>query len=472
MEVCGFGYKVVCAEEPKHTKPAVIYRGEDAAAKLIECLLKEQEEIESILSTVQPMHLSDEKTMKAWEATNCCICKKEFTLYDKLYSRIVFHHCHVSARFIGLAHSSPCNLNCKQAKHTCVIFHNLKNFDAHIICQNIGKFKAYNLRCIAQNTERYVSFSLGNLRFIDSFQFLPFSLEALVDNLSNDGMNAFPHFLDEFDIGEANVKLLLRKGVYPYDHMDSEDRFKETSLPGKEAFFSNIKREGISDEDHAHAREVFETFSIKNLGEYHDLYLKTDVILLCDVFEQFRNTCMKQYELDPCHFYTSPGLSWSACLKKSGVSLELLKDIDQILFIERGIRGGYSTISNRYKEANSPYLNAYDSCKPTSSLQYLDMNNLYGYAMIQKLPIGSFRFLSPAEIRKFNIHSIAKDGDMGYILDVSLKYPERLHDLHNDYPLAPERTVIKDEMLSPYAQSLIKNCIIKRRMKIYQTGGK
>ena len=180
------------------------------------------------------------------------------------------------------------------------------------------------------------------------------------------------------------------------------------------------------------------------------------MILLCDVFEAFRNVSLNIYGIDPAHCYTSPSLSWLSCLKMTKASLELMTDIDQILFIEKGIRGGISQISNKYKCANNPLIENYDSSKPTNFLQYLDMNNLYGYAMIQKLPIGSFRFLSNMEIHNFDIRSVSTDAEIGFILEVSLDYPKSLHNSHNDYPLAPELEFVSDEQLSPYAKQLWK----------------
>ena len=182
------------------------------------------------------------------------------------------------------------------------------------MCQSLGLFKEDDIQCIPQTIERYISFSLGKLRFIDSFQLLTSSLETLVDDLATEGDDAFTYVWKEFP--QERSKLLLRKGVYPYDYMDSEDRFDETNLPPPpiEAFYSEIKREGISDSDYEHATSVFQIFGLKNLGEYHDLYHKTDVILLCDVFENFRTMCLRKYGLDACHFYSSPGLSWSVCL--------------------------------------------------------------------------------------------------------------------------------------------------------------
>lgn len=453
LEVCGFGYKVVCEDE-RYTKPAAIYRGNDAGRRLIECLLREEEEIRDILSNIEPMDITEEHEDLIEMATECCLCKKVFTNYDKTYGRIVRHHNHLTGKIIGAA-CNNCNLKCKQATFVPVLFHNLKYFDAHIVCQNLNHFKNHKLQCIAQNTEHYVSFSLGGLRFIDSFQFLPSSLETLVDNLAQDGLQAFPHLQNETESREE-AQLLLRKGVYPYEYMDSFEKFDESELPPQEQFFSTIKKEHVSDEDYEHAQTVFKTFAMSSLGEYHDLYLKTDIVLLCDVFEAFRNLCLKQYELDPCHFYTSPGLSWSACLKMTGVRLELLTDIDKILMVESGIRGGISQISNRYEKANNPYVADYDETKPRTWIQYLDANNLYGWAMVQKLPVSDFAFMNKEDVEGFDVMSVPENGETGWILEVSLGYPKRLHNTHNSLPLAAVRRVISDEELSPYAQHLLR----------------
>lgn len=196
----------------------------------------------------------------------------------------------------------------------------------------------------------------------------------------------------------------------PYEYMNEWDKFEEVQLPSREAFFSSVKHEHISEEDYAHAQHVFKSCRLSNLWDYHDPYLKTDVLLLADIFENFQNISLECYDLDPCHFYTSPGLSWQAMLKKTGVTLELLTDIDQILFIERGIRGGISQISNRYAIANNLYLDEYDPSKETSYLAYYDVKNLYGYSMSQKLPTGFFRFLEKEEIESFHVQNIPEDG--------------------------------------------------------------
>ena len=146
--------------------------------------------------------------------------------------------------------------------------------------------------------------------------------------------------------------------------MSSWDRFNETSLPSKGAFCSNLYMSGVGDKEYEHAHNVRKEFKIRNMGEYHDLYLITDTILLANVFESFRSVCMENYGLDPAHFYTAPGLAWRAWLKKTGVKLELLLGPDMLMF-ERGIRGGITQSVHRWAAANNPYMNEYDSNKPT-----------------------------------------------------------------------------------------------------------
>ena len=186
--------------------------------------------------------------------------------------------------------------------------------------------------------------------------------------------------------------MLLRKGNYSYEYVDSWEKFNETSLPDKKAFYSELNKEGITDEDYAHAQKVWKVFEIKNLGEYHDLYVQSDTLLLADVFENFRDKCIEIYELDPAHFLSAPGLAWQACLKKTGVELELLRDINMLLMIEAGIRGGMCQAVHKYAKANNKYMKNYDKNIESSCLMYLDANNLYGWAMSQKLPVNGFKF--------------------------------------------------------------------------------
>ena len=185
--------------------------------------------------------------------------------------------------------------------------------------------------------------------------------------------------------------LLLRKGVYPYEYMDTWERFDERLLPSKESFYSNLNMENIDDIDYRHGNNVFKRFKLKNLGEYHDLYVQSDTLLLADVFENFRNTCLKVHELDPAHFLLLPGLAWQACLKKTNVKLELLTDYNMLLMVEEGIRGGICHAIHRYAKANNRYMENYNKNEESLYIQYLDANNLYGWAMSQKLPVNNFK---------------------------------------------------------------------------------
>ena len=207
-----------------------------------------------------------------------------------------------------------------------------------------GKENQMNINAIPNNMEKYMAFMLGkHLTFIDSFQFMGSSLEKLVSNLPKE---AFKYTTQKFN--GKKLDLMAQKGVYRYDFMDSFEKFNETELPTKEDFYSVLNNEHISDDDYQHAQTVWDTFNLKYMGEYHDLYLKSDVLLLVDVFENFRKTCLEYYKLDPCHYFTSPGLSWDAMLKMTDIKLELMVDIDMFQFIEKGMRGGVSYIANRY----------------------------------------------------------------------------------------------------------------------------
>ena len=175
-----------------------------------------------------------------------------------------------------------------------------------------------------------------------------------------------------------NFVLLLRKGVYPYEYMDSWERFDETSLRDKEAFRSELNLGDVTDEDYVHGQKVWGGFEVKNLGEYHNLYVQSDTLLLAHVFENFRNKCIEIYELDPAHFLSAPGLAWQACLKMTKVELQLLTDIDMPLMIEKGARGGICQAIHRYAKANNKYMKNYDKNTTSSYLIYLVANSLYG----------------------------------------------------------------------------------------------
>ena len=468
----GFCYKIV----GQNIKRCVLFRAkenEDVSRKFVEMLEEDIKKIFQQFNYSKKMVISPQEQKDFLNAEFCWICQKKFKKDEKK----VRDHDHFTGKFRGAAHNK-CNLQFKKPQFTPVIFHNLFGYDAHLFVKNLGVSEG-NIKCIPNNEEKYISFSKEivvdswekdgktfdvkhEIRFLDSFKFMASSLAGLVDNLARSGMEKFQNLKKEF---KENFELLTQKGVYPYDYMNCLAKFSETQLPIKEDFYSKLNDCNITDKEYKHAQDIWEKFKIRNLGEYHDLYLKTDVLLLADVFEEFRNICLENYNLDPAWYYTSPGLSWDALLKHSKVNLELLTDPDMLLMFEKGIRGGISMISNRHGRANNKYMKEkFDSSQPSKFVPYLDANNLYGWAMMKPLPVGDFHWMTGDELWNWR--------EFPCVLEVDLEYPEELHESHNDYPLAPERIKInKVEKLIPTLLKKEKYVLHRENLKLYLSLG-
>ena len=383
----------------------------------------------------------------------------------------------------------------KIPKEIPVVFHNGSTYDYHFIIKELAKEFEGNFECLDENTEKYITFSVPTkkkidnkdleitykIKFIDSYRFMSSSLSKLVDNLSEGIHNnkcsdcesnldyikikinrklllecfnchvyykkkfnkkLIKKFKNTYSLCNSDLNkfiLLLRKGIYPYEYMDSWERFNKTSLPSKKEFYSNVNMEDIDDIDYRHGNNVFNKFELENLGDYGDLYVQSDTLLLADVCENFRDMCLKEYELDPAHFVLLPGLAWQACLKKTNIELELLTDYDMLLMVEKGIRGGICHSIHRYAKANNKYMQNYNNNEEPSYIQYLDGNNFYGWLISKKLPVNGFKWLDTSETsNKINedfIKNYDENNDKGYILEVDVKYPKRLHELHSDLPV-------------------------------------
>ena len=460
---CGYGYKLVCHYNDEFSKPVQVFRGENAVYNFMEKMIEEVEWCKSIIKKHfnKPLVMTEENKLDFESAKYCHICKNRYSEEDIC----VRDHCHITGNYRGSAHQD-CNLKLRLSPTNIqipVFFHNLRGYDSHFIMQQIGEIAKkhvyknkkgeecqMDINCIPNNMEKYMSFMLGkHLLFLDSFQFMSSSLDNLTKNLPDD---AFIFTQQEFTGEQFN--LMKQKGTYPYDYMDSFQKFNDTQLPIKKDFFSILYNQHITHEQYDHAQTVWNTFNLKTMGDYHDLYLKSDTLLLADIFENFRKTCLQYYKLDPCHYFSSPGLSWDAMLKMTKIKLELITDIDMFQFIEKGLRGGVSYIANRFSEANNKYMENFDENKPSKYIMYLDANNLYGWAMSQYLPTGNFKWLTKEQINKTNLANYSEEHDEGLLLEVDLDYPQELHDLHNDFPLAPEKLKVNKNMLSEYCQKI------------------
>ena len=313
----------------------------------------------------------------------------------------------------------------------------MRGYGSYLIIKGIGKFDV-KVSVKPNVLEKYTAFTFNiNLVFIDSMQFMNSCLDSLVKNLSD---NNFKYLSEKFS-GEF-LKLVKQKGVHPYDYMNSFKKFSENKLPDRCKFFSSLKDECISEKDYLKVNNIRNVFKKNTMGDYHNLYLKAGVLLLTDVFEKFIKHCSDYYELDPFHYFSSPGLSWDAMLNMARIELDLISDIDMHLFIEKGMRGGTSYIAKRHGKANNKCMECYGSSEESKYITYFDVS------MSQYLLYSGFKWLNKKETSDFSLNSISENSSIGYILEADLEYPSELHKLHYDYLLGPEKLEISQKMLS------------------------
>ncbi|XP_067943085.1 uncharacterized protein [Watersipora subatra] len=442
----GFDYQIVTSIGKKYDKVTYMAKNDDEVENIGLVFVREVErEVKKLYANhkfkkpLSKIEINKHK-QEHEEATHCHICKRELD-GDK-----VADHCHLTGKYRDAAHNK-CNLDYRIPKFYPIFFHNLSGYDAHHFVKSLEVDEG-RLNCIPTNEEKYIAFSkhilvdkfIGKnrqtgepeevkvyhqLRFLDSFKFMSSSLDKLAANLQPEDRKQLKRYYSS-----EKLQLVSRKGVFPYEDFDDLSKLEATQLPPKEAFWSELNLRHISDEDYEHAKKVWNRFDMKTFREYLQLYLETDVLHLADVFEQFRDVCMKEYDLDPAWYYTSPGLSWDAMLKTTGLEFDPITCPDMLLFFEQCVRGGVSMIIKRHAKANNKYMKNYDESKPDSSIIYVDANNLYGDAMSRLLPVGDFKWMTDEQLENWQ--------DVPCMVDVDLEYPKELHNLHNDYPFCPE----------------------------------
>ena len=418
-------------------------------------------------------------------------CNKCNCVYDenKSCNKKVRHHDHITGEFIDTL-CGKCNLEYKYKRFLPVYIHNLKGYDSHLFVKSLYRYgykntdaKHENITCIPNTDQKYISFSkiikvdeyekdgemkpvLFEIRFLDTIAFMATSIESLTDNLRKDcktieeKRNVFKNTSKHFT-NDNEFDLMIQKGVYPYDYIDSFDKLNETKLPERREFYSILNKIACDKKDYQRAQNVWKVFECKTMMDYHNLYLITDVLLLADIWDNFREVCYKVYKLDCEYYYTAPGLSYDAMLKCTKIEIELLTDLDKFEFFEKGIRGGLSQISKRHAIGNNKYMKTYDKEKEDSYILYLDANALYSGAMTKFLPYKEFEW-NTEEWDKKKILTIDDKADTGYTLSVDLHIPEELHDYFNNYVPCAENIQIKKTFLSERQQIDYKESKVKK----------
>ena len=440
-----FAFNLVLINREGEVKEDISYVGEDAADKFIKTLVRLDKKYMKIIRDIIPMNITKKDIKVFTESTHCHICKKELPDDDR-----VRDHDHLTGKFIGAAHNE-CNLKRTELKRLVGFAHNFSGYDSHIVMQAIAKYnKKIRIKAIPLNTEKFKSIQINNCLLLDSMAFLNDSLCNLVETL-NASQCDFP-IISQWMCDSEKKKLLLRKGIYPYELItDIDVLYDATELPLQDKFFSKLSNSHVSDSDYEHAKNVWKTFKCKNLKDYTLLYVKSDTYQLADIIFSFRNLIYSQFGLDMCHYLSLPHLSKDIMLKQTDISLEFMSDIDMIEFVKSNIRGGLSYVNTRYADAKK----LSESKNEDVSLAYVDANNLYGSAMRFALPTGEYEWMTSEEIENFSISQISDMSDTGYILEVTMEYPESLHRDHSSFPLAPHHLDITGDMLSSYATSAL-----------------
>ena len=388
------------------------------------------------------------------KAKRCQQCKKRFLSTTK--RRKVIHHDHKDGQFLGSL-CSFCNTKIVQSKRLYCLFHNSMNYDSHELILGIARVaepKDY-INIIPHNKEKYIGIQWNDIIFLDSIKFLNSSLDKLAQNLDDKALKYLSEHLPNDERREVRLSLLRKKGVFPYNYFQNKSVLKEKELPPKSSFYDELHKTDISDDDYQHACMVWKEFKCRTLKDYCSIYLSTDVLLLACAFEAFRFQIFSCYKLEPCMFYTLPGLALEAALLMTDVKIELMTDMNMILMIEKGILGGISCCSNRYARANNRQVGNFDDTKPETYISFADSNNLYGYVQAGNLPIGEYSWMTKNELKHVDVMGLEDGDSTGFIFEADLFVPHdaKLHEKLADFPPAPVRRRVDESELSSWQRS-------------------
>jgi hypothetical protein len=457
-----FCYTALLVDRENVVREEKTYVGADAADNLICTVLNFASKYLPELTPGVPM---DQMTVsEKKQAQNKSICYLCDEIMD--YAEKVLDHDHLTGKFLGVAHNI-CNLKRREQCVLTCFAHNFSGYDSHFLVRSMNKFpnRIHRINAIPLNTQKFKCIILNDrIRFLDSYAFLMGSLANLVDTLTktNCPFNILEHLVPE----KEKRKLLLRKGVYPYSYATSEDVLRTTtSLPDRQCFDNDLTGEKCSEEDYAHAQNVWNAFGCTSMLDYTVLYVKSDVYLLAEVVMDFRNTIFDCFELDMCQYLSLPHLAKDILLKETGAEIELIHNEELNDLLQRNIRGGLSFVNVRHAKR---IVMSYNEEKGWRCIIYFDANNLYGNSMSFPLPLRGHRFMTEKELADFDpIRDISMEDGPGYILEVDLDYPEELHLKHNSFPLAPESMEIVWNDLSPYSRRCLE--VLQKPTRSYKS---
>ena len=462
-----------------------IFKGENSMIDYLNYMKNKENEIFTFYRNNTEMTDVDEEQFK--QNNICHICKKSI----KKDTEKVKDHDHITGKYRGVSHNN-CNLQYSPLKNHIPCFaHNLKGYDSHLIFKYIHELKEKGkIQVIANTIEKYMTFSIGQIRFLDSCQFLNFGLEKLVETMRKSKIE-FKHtteFYKNHFYFKNNMDELYKKQVYAYSFAKSIEDYEKSHFPCIDDFFNTLTYSKCNEKDYEHAQKMYKILNCKNWGDYTIFYNILDVLLLADVFEYFRQTMRKNFDLDPVNYFTLPSFANDAMYKdifeKQGENIvQLPKDIDTMKFIKRGIRGGISMIKHRYAKANNKYMTeqfskmfnvpVYNPNEKSSYIIYLDCNSLYPSAMIQKMPVSNFEYVQ--NVDAFKWYDLKDDGEIGCLLECHLSFPkldekvnylgreingQELQDILRDYPPIAENKSIMEEDLSNYQKDLLNETTI------------